>query len=452
MSARPNFGGGSVTQLRVPPQSIDAEQAVLGGMMLDPNAFDRVADQLTDADFYRRDHQMIFRAISELARKAKPFDAVTLGEWFESMGMAEQIANGAYLIELASTTPSAANIRAYAEIVHDKAVLRRLIEICTDAVNDGFTPEGRDTREILESTIGELMRLDQTADDCEFTGKQALRLAWEETCRSYENGGALPGITTGLKSYDEITGGLHDGDLVVIGARPAMGKTALMGCMAEAVAMAGKRPGIFSAEQPAMQLGLRRIAAESGVAAARVRAGKFEDEDWSRLNVGMSEASTRDMWIYDRSAVTLNELVSVARKWKHQHDIGCIFIDYAQRVTVPGADRITEVATVARGLKNLARDLNIPVVALAQVVKGVDAREDKRPRAGDLANSDELTREADQIVMLYRPAVHDKDEPADFAELWIEKNRHGPTGLRKINFHPATMKFSDKTNPTTEEF
>ena len=429
--------------LRLPPQSVDAEQAVLGGMMLAPDSYSTIAGVLSERDFYRRDHQQIFRAIGHLASRGKPFDAVTIGEWFESQGMAQQVDGGAYLIELATTTPSAANINAYAEIVRDKATLRQLIAAGTKMVNDAFAPGGQDAGQVLSDAIGDLMRLNQTAADCEFTGKQAIELAWQEVVRSHENGGALPGITTGLTSYDEVTGGLHDGDLVVIGARPAMGKTALMGSLAEAAAIAGKRPGIFSAEQPAMQLGLRRLAAESGVGAARIRAGKFEEVDWPKLSVGVGNAKGREMWIYDRSAVTLNELVSVARKWKHQHDIGCIFIDYAQRVTVPGADRITEVATVARGLKNLARDLNIPVVALAQVVKGVDSRDDKRPKAGDLANSDELTREADQIVMLYRPVVHDPKAPPGLAELWIEKNRHGPTGLRKVAFLPETMTFTD---------
>lgn len=437
---------------RVPPHSVDAEQAVLGGMMLSPDSYDVIAGVLNEASFYTRSHQRIFRAIGELAGAGKPFDAVTLGEWFESNGMSELVDGGAYLIELASTTPGAANIVAYADIVRDKGALRQLIEVGTRIVNKGFAPDGQDAGQLLGDAIGELMRLNQTAANCEFTGKQAMAMAWDEVLTAYENNGALPGITTGLASYDEITGGLHAGDLVVIGARPAMGKTALMGSIAEAVAMAGRRPGIFSAEQPAMQLGLRRIASESGVSAARVRAGKFEEHDWPKLNAGMGEAKGRDMWIYDRSAVTLNELVTVARKWKHQHDIGCLLIDYAQRVTVPGVDRTTEVATVARGLKNLARDLNIPVVALAQVVKGVDSRDDKRPKAGDLANSDELTREADQIVMLYRPSIHDDKAPPELAELWIEKNRHGPIGVRKVAFSPSTMKFSDASEPRPERF
>ncbi|AXK71663.1 replicative DNA helicase [Lysobacter sp. TY2-98] len=428
----------------MPPHSAEAEQAVLGGMMLAPDSQPMVASRLSVTDFYRRDHQQIFRAIEGLAGKGKPFDAVTLGEWFESHGMAELVNGGAYLIELASTTPSAANIGAYTEIVAGKATRRRLIALASQIVDDGFDATEQDASQLVSDAIGRLMQLNHSVGTCEYTGTEALKAAWSEVVRCYENGGALPGISTGLKTYDNLTGGLHDGDFVVIGARPAMGKTALMGSMVEGVSAGGKRPGVFSLEQPAAQLGLRRISAMSGVAAARIRAGAIDEHEWPKLSDGMRMAKDRPMWVYDRPAATLNEVVAVARKWKHQHDIDCIFIDYAQRITVPGADRITEVATVARGLKNLARELSVPVVALAQVVKDVDSRDDKRPKAGDLANSDELTREADQIVMLYRPSVHNPQAPQTLAQLWIEKNRHGPTGLRNVAFNPKTMRFADE--------
>jgi replicative DNA helicase len=297
------------------------------------------------------------------------------------------------------------------------------------------------------------MALNATVTDCEFTGKQAMNQAWREVEAAHESGGKLPGITTGLKALDEITGGWHNSDLSIIGARPAMGKTALLGCLAEAAAIAKARPGIVSAEQPAQQLALRRLSMVSGVAASQLRAGRIDEEDWASLTAGIANAAPRDMWIYDRSAVTLDELVGVARKWKHTHGIGILFIDYAQRITVPGADRITEVAQVARGLKNLARDLQIPVVSLAQVVKGVDSRNDKRPNQGDLANSDELTREADQILMLYRDSAYYHEKTPDgqpvnrnIAEILIEKNRHGPSGYKKVFFHEETMRFGDLTS------
>lgn len=220
--------------------------------------------------------------------------------------------------------------------------------------------------------------------------------------------------------------------------------TALLLNFAEAAAGSGVPCGLVSAEQPVEQIGVRRLAMASGVSATAIRSGRIEDEAWSRMASGVAARKDAPIWIHDRSAVTLDELVATARKWKHAHNIGALFIDYAQRITVPGVDRTTEVSIVARGLKNLARDLGIPVVSLAQVIKGVDSREDKRPNQGDLANSDELTREADQIIMLYRDEVYSVDSPdKGVAELLIEKNRHGPTGFKRVAFIAETMTFAD---------
>ena len=220
--------------------------------------------------------------------------------------------------------------------------------------------------------------------------------------------------------------------------------TALMLGLAESASAVGHRVGVVSAEQPVEQIGIRRVSLASSVGAVKIRTGQFEEHDWPRVSEGMRNAKDRPMWIYDRSAVTLDELIGIARKWKHAHGIEILFIDYAQRITVPGADRVTEVSQVARGLKNLARDLQIPVVCLAQVVKGVDTRDDKRPHAGDLANSDELTREADQILMLYRDEVYNRNsDRRGVAEILIEKNRHGPTGFKEVAFMGETMRFAD---------
>jgi replicative DNA helicase len=229
-----------VEQLRVPPQSVEAEQAVLGGLMLAPDAYDRVADSLVENDFYRRDHQLIFRAIRELAERNKPYDAVTLGEWFESMGLSEQVAGGAYLIELASTTPSAANIKAYAEIVRDKAVLRQLIDVGTGIVNDGFQPEGRDSSEILAKAEQDVFAIAEAGarGRTDFTSvTTALSEAFDVLQKRYENGGSVTGLPTGYTEFDEMTAGLQPTDLLILAARPAMGKTTLALNMAEYAAM-----------------------------------------------------------------------------------------------------------------------------------------------------------------------------------------------------------------------
>ena len=411
---------------------MDAESAVLGGLLLDNSRFHDVARLLTADKFTTAVNRALFSAIRDRVLAGDLADSVTIGEAIPDLfGVA---------IELSTNTPGSAGVPTYAKAIHENWQRREAVSIGLR-----LAAEARSSQEgAVDAAIGALLALNATATECEYSGKQAMQIAWREAERAYENKGQLPGITTGLSALNEILGGWHDSDLTIIGARPAMGKTALMGSLAEAAADASAKPGIISAEQPVVQLGLRRLSAESGVGAAHIRAGRFEDEDWSAMQTGMARLVKRDMWIYDRSAITLDELVAVARKWKHAHNIGILFIDYAQRITVPGVDRISEVAQVARGLKNLARDLQIPVVSLAQVIKGVDTRENKRPTMGDLANSDELTREADQILMLYRDAVYNPEGGQHgIAEILIEKNRHGPIGYKRVAFIEKSMRFAD---------
>ncbi|WP_412699158.1 replicative DNA helicase [Lysobacter zhanggongensis] len=427
---------------------MEAEQSVLGALMLVPAALAQVSDLLTADDFYRRDHQHIFRAIEELDCKGKPFDAVTLGEWFESRGMSEQVANGAYLIELASTTPSAANVRAYADIVRDKAILRKLVELGTSIANDGLQPDGRDSASIVDTAIADLMRMQRSTQECEFTMKQAVALAWDDASEAYTARGTIRGVPTGYNRMDKRLGGWHKGDLILIGARPSMGKTALMVNLALNAASEGHAIGIISGEQSAMQIGQRSIAAHAQVGAEQLRHGNIDEESWSKLGASVSRLRDGKVRIYDRSAPTLDELCRVARRWKQEFGIDVLFVDYLQRIRAPKAgNRIDEVAEVSRGLKTLARDLDIPVIALAQVKAEVDKRPgDKRPSLGDVANSDEATREADLIGFLYRDAVYnDETDDREVAELNFEKNRHGPTGRFKLRFDGATMKFSDLT-------
>lgn len=416
---------------------IYAEEAVLGGLLLDNMRFHDVAPLLSAEHFTSPQRSRVFAAIRDRVLAGEPADTVTVGEALPD--------DFGYCIEI-SCSPGRAAPDVYANIVRDNWRRREAMAVGLKLVAASKGSEAG----AVDSAITALMALNASVTECEFTGKQAMNLAYQAIQKAHDNGGMLPGITTGLAELDAILGGFHNSDLTIIGARPAMGKTALMGNLAEAAAEAGKRPGIISAEQPAIQMAMRRISMVSGVNASSLRAGSFQEEDWSRLTQGMKNAIGRDMWIYDRSAVTLDELVGIARKWKHTHDIGILFIDYAQRIHVPGADRITEVSEVARGLKNLARDLDIPVVSLAQVIKGVDSRPDRRPNQGDLANSDELTREADQIWMLYRDAAYYRDAMPDgspvnraVAEILIEKNRHGPTGFKKVAFIEESMRFAD---------
>ncbi|MGE8247300.1 MAG: replicative DNA helicase [Stenotrophomonas maltophilia] len=410
-----------------------AEEAVIGGLLLDNMRFHDVAPLITGDHFTSPQRARVFGLIRDRVLAGEPADSVTIGEASPD--------DFEFAIHLASNVPGSSAVVAYAELVRENWRRREAVQVGLELVSAARAGEP----DAVDVAAGRLLALNAVVTACEYTGKQAMQQAWREVDRNYANGGKLPGITTGLTGLDEILGGWHDSDLTIIGGRPAMGKTAFLGGLIEAAAGAGKRPGVISAEQPAVQLALRRLSLVSSVAATRLRNGQLEDEDWTRLQAGMTGAVARDMWIYDRSAVTLDELVGIARKWKHTHDIGCLFIDYAQRISVPRADRISEVSQVARGMKNLARDLQIPVIALAQVVKAVDQRVgDKRPNAGDLANSDELTREADQILMLYRDEVYNRESPdKGMAEVLIEKNRHGPTGFKKVRFIDETMRFCD---------
>lgn len=409
-----------------------AEDAVLGGLLLDNSKFFDVASLLAVDHFTSSSRRKMFAAIRDRITANEGADAVTIGELHPELF--------ADAIDLTTNTAGAAMVPTYAGIVRENWRRREAVRIAGT-----LSAAARNAEEgAVDAAISALMALNATVTECEFSGKQMMHQAWKMVQKAYESGGELPGITTGLGALDSVLGGFHDSDLTVVGARPSVGKTAFMVSLAEAAAAAGKRPGVISAEQPAAQIGLRRLSAASGVGAAHLRAARFEDGDWPRLTLGMERTVGHDLWIYDRSAISLDELVAVARKWKHTHDIGVLYVDYAQRITVPGADRITEVSTIARGLKNLARDLQIPVVSLAQVVKGVDSRPDKRPKMGDLANSDELAREADQILMLYRDVVYNPDtEDRGLAEIWIEKNRHGPTGLARAAYLEKTMRFAD---------
>ncbi|HIE4127091.1 TPA: replicative DNA helicase, partial [Stenotrophomonas maltophilia] len=455
MSARPGFrsnrrerGDGfdrdrdesRIDQLRVPPHSVEAEQAVLGGLMLAPEAYDRVNDQLTEGDFYRRDHQMIYRAIRELSERERPFDAVTLGEWFESQGKMELVGDGAYLIELASTTPSAANIVAYAEIVRDKAVLRQLIQVGTDIVNDGFQPEGRDSSELLASAEKSVFAIAEQGargrtDFVAMPG--ALKDAFEELRNRFENGGNITGLPTGYNDFDAMTAGLQPTDLIILAARPAMGKTTFALNIAEYAAIKSKKGvAVFSMEMSASQLAMRLISSNGRINAQRLRTGQLEDEDWSRVTSAIKMLKETKIFIDDTPGVSPEVLRSKCRRLKREHDLGLIVIDYLQLMSVPGnsENRATEISEISRSLKGLAKELNVPVIALSQLNRSLETRTDKRPVMADLRESGAIEQDADMIVFIYRDDYYNKENSPDkgLAEIIIGKHRGGPTGSCKL--------------------
>ena len=436
--------------LRVPPHSIEAEQAVLGGLMLSGEAWDRVADKLTEEDFYRRDHQLIFRAIGQLAEKGQPCDAVTLGEWFDSQGEGELVGGGAYIVELASTTPSAANIAAYAEIVREKSVLRQLIDIGTNIANDGYQPAGRPARELLEVAEQQVFRIAEAGSRGR-QGFQSMRTAVKDAFRvlqeRYQNQGKVTGLPSGFLDFDEHTAGLQPSDLIILAARPAMGKTSFALNVAEYAALKTKKPAaVFSMEMSASQLAFRLISSLGRVNQQALRTGQLEDEDWSRVTHAITMLSEAKIFIDDTPALSPTELRARCRRLAREHGLGLIVIDYLQLMQVPGnrENRATEISEISRSLKALAKELNVPVIALSQLNRSLESRTDKRPVMADLRESGAIEQDADMIVFIYRDEYyHPESGEKGVAEIIIGKHRHGPTGTVKLAFHGKYTRFDN---------
>ena len=465
MSARTGFRqdphDARIEQLRVPPHSIEAEQAVLGGLMLAPEAYDRINDKLTANDFYRRDHQLIYRAIAELAEKNRPFDAVTLGEWFESQGHMDLVAGGAYLVELASTTPSAANIAAYAEIVRDKAVMRQLIEVGTEIVNDAFQPEGKESDEMLAIAEQKVFAIAEQGarGRTDFVAmNDALKDAFEVLRVRSESGGTVTGLPTGYTEFDMMTAGLQPTDLVILAARPAMGKTTFALNIAEYAAIKSKKAvAVFSMEMSAGQLAMRLISSVGRINATRLRTGQLEDEDWSRVTSAIRILKDQaKVFIDDTPGLSPDVLRSKARRLKREHDLGLIVIDYLQLMSVPGnnENRATEISEISRSLKGLAKELNVPVIALSQLNRSLETRTDKRPVMADLRESGAIEQDADMIVFIYRDDYYNKETSPDkgLAEIIIGKQRSGPTGSCKLRFFGEYTRYDNLSHDSIGAF
>jgi replicative DNA helicase len=443
---KPQRNEQKIEALREPPRSIEAEQSVLGGMMLTPAAYDLVADLIREDDFFSRKHRVLFRAIVDLAEKGLPFDAVTIGEWLMTKDMDDMVGGASYVVELANATPSAANIKAYAAIVREKAILRRIINASMEAAARAFEPDA--TPALLDDVIANLMAVQGGNETAEVTLRAAEHAAWDDARAAYDRGGAIAGITTGLVDMDDITGGWHDSDLNIVGGRPGMGKTAaLVGCVM-AAARSGKRVGVISAEMSAPQFGVRSLASSAQVAGRGFRTGQFEDEEWSRILKAITANNSLPVTILDRSRPSIYEVARTARRWKKQGRLDVLFVDYIQRLTARGEKRNERIGEIAVGLKTIARDLNIPVIALSQVNREVERRTNKVPTMSDLSDSSELEKEADSVALLYRHGYYEPDckEP-NRVEIHFDKNRHGPVGSLEVLWLPASMAFVNYLSP-----
>ncbi|RTL48876.1 MAG: replicative DNA helicase [Rhodocyclaceae bacterium] len=429
------------TDLRLPPHSIEAEQSVLGGLLLDNRAWDRIADLVSQADFYRDDHRRIFRHIAMLCDTGKAADVVTVAESMERSNETELAGGLTYLGEIANNTPSAANIRRYAEIVRERAALRKLIGVADSLAASCFTPGGRTAQELAGKAEAEMLAaLDSAAGE-----PSSLAEAFAEAMAYVDNRWETGGLVTGFRDFDGITGGLEPGQLVIIAARPSVGKT-IIGCnVADHVARAGGAVLLLTLEMTRREIGMRILAARSGVSVHAMRAGTKEDGDWDRMSDQYSAASQQRLWIDDTPAATVSHVRAKARRLKRKlGQLDLIVIDYLQLMRGTGDTRTQEIGSISRGLKALAKELMVPVIALAQLNRNVEGRTDKRPMMSDLRDSGELEQDADIVAMLHRESIYsDAPEWADIAELLVRKNRNGPTGDLFMTYRPAQMRFAD---------
>jgi len=438
----------TIENLKVPPHSIEGEQAVLGGLLLSPLAWDLVADVVTEADFYREDHRLIFRAIHALNDLSKPCDAVTVTEWFEVQGEADQIDGGSYINQLTSSTPSAANVKAYAEIVREKSILRQLIDVGSEITSGVFTSDGRDSKELLEAAERKIFAIAEQGRRAGLdfvTVQQTIKEAIEKIQELHEFEGEITGIPTGFKDFDKQTAGLQPSDLIIIAGRPAMGKTTLAMNIAEHAAIKHAVPvAIFSMEMSSLQLVMRLFSSLGQIDQTRLRTGSLTDLDWPKLTSAMNLLHKSHIFIDETPSLSPSELRARARRLKRKHDIGLIVVDYIQLMAVPGTseNRATEVAEISRSLKAIAKELCIPVVAVSQLNRALEQRTNKRPIMADLRESGSIEQDADLIIFIYRDEVYNEETPEKGkAEIIIGKHRNGPTGKTILTFQGQWLRF-----------
>lgn len=437
--------------MRQPPNSIEAEQCLLGALMLSETAWDKVADRIGERDFYREIHRLIFRAISELQAEHQPTDAVTVADWFARNGMLDRVEGGAYLTMLANETPGATNVTGYADIVREKSVLRQLIEIGSQIADSALNPTGISSRELLEAAEQKLFAI---AEQRMRAGggyrhiKEVMRLAIERLNDLQDNDGELTGVPTGYAELDRRTSGLQPTDLIIVAGRPAMGKTAFAMNIAANAAIKAKVPvAVFSMEMSDMQLVMRLFSSWGRISQNKLRTGRLNEQDYANLTSAMNLLKQAPIFIDETPALSPTDLRARARRLKREHDIGLIVIDYLQLMQVPGniENRANQIAEISRSLKALAKELKVPVIALSQLNRALEQRPNKRPVMADLRESGSIEQDADMILFIYRDEVYHEDSPdKGVAEIIIGKFRNGPTGEIKLNFEGEFLRFRDQ--------
>jgi replicative DNA helicase len=437
--------------LKVPPHSIEAEQAVLGGLMLDNNAWERVSDAVSDGDFYRHDHRLIFRAVFTLAERNSPFDVVTLSEQLDKEGHLNQVGGLAYLGELAKNTPSVANIKAYAQIIRERATLRQLIGISNDIADMAYTPQGKSAVEVLDEAERQIFQIAEARPKAggPVGINEILVKAIDRIDELFNTNEGITGISTGFTDLDGMTSGLQPADLVIVAGRPSMGKTTFaMNLVENAVLRSDKVILVFSLEMPSDSIVMRMLSSLGRIDQTKVRSGRLDDDDWPRLTSAVNLLNERKLFIDDTAGISPTEMRARARRLAREHgDIGMIMVDYLQLMRIPGSsgdNRTNEISEISRSLKALAKEFNCPVIALSQLNRSLEQRPNKRPVNSDLRESGAIEQDADIIMFVYRDEVyHPETEYKGVAEIIIGKQRNGPIGTCRLAFIGKYTRFDN---------
>ncbi len=450
---------GQMAQLKLPPHSVEAEQSLLGGLLLDNTAWDRIADLVSGADFYRDDHRRIFRHINLLIERGKPADVVTVFESIEKSDEVDASGGLAYLGEIANNTPSAANIRRYAEIVRERAILRKLVTVGDEIAASALNPLGKEAKTLLDQAEAKIFEIAEAGSRTTqgFVPIQPLLGQVVDRIQELydrENPSDITGVPTGFHDLDEKTSGLQPGDMIVVAGRPSTGKTAFALNIAEHVAVdMGLPVALFSLEMPGTQLAMRMLSSIGRLDQLRVRTGRLNDEEWQRLTYALGKLNEAPIHIDETGGINAVDLRARARRLYRQcGKLGLIVVDYLQLMssTRDGENRATEIAEISRSIKSLAKELHVPVVALSQLNRELEKRNDKRPVMSDLRESGAIEQDADLILFLYRDEVYNTDSPdKGTAEVIIGKHRNGPTGKVQLTFLGEYTRFQNYAKPSS---
>ena len=445
-------------RLKVPPNSVEAEQSLLGGLMLDNAAWDKIADLVVAEDFYRKDHKLIFSAIAALAEESHPCDVVTVSEFLGNRSELEDAGGLEYLATLANETPGAANVRAYAKILRERSTLRSLINAGNEISGSAYSTDGRSASDLVdeaERLVFEIAEKGSRGRAGFRSLKQILPEAVDRIDILHQSGGDITGIPSGFNEFDKLTAGLQPGDLIIVAGRPSMGKTTFAVNIAENAAIGAKVPtAIFSMEMPSQQLAFRMISSLGRVDQSHLRTGRFPDEDWSRINTAVQLMSDAPIFIDDSPGLSPTEIRARARRLKRESNLGLIVVDYLQLMQVHGntENRATEISEISRSLKSLAKELSLPIIALSQLNRSVEQRTDKRPVMSDLRESGAIEQDADLIIFIYREEVYKQDtQRKGIADISIAKQRNGPIGDFPLTFVGRFTKFENWVPETYAE-